>query len=113
MIPDLQMRLILVPIIAMVTAAVAGPDKRPNIVLIMADDLGCGSLGCYGNKEIKTPNIDQLAHAEPQDPWQGRDLDEKMSLPQTDKEMIEVLDESVRGRSIKNYKSTGSNSYKL
>ena len=64
MIPDLQMRLILVPIIALVTAAVAGPDKRPNIVLIMADDLGCGSLGCYGNKEIKTPNIDQLAHAE-------------------------------------------------
>lgn len=35
--------------------------KKPNIVLIMADDLGNGELGCYGQKYIKTPNIDQLA----------------------------------------------------
>lgn len=37
------------------------PVSKPNIVLIMADDLGYGSLGCYGNKEINTPNIDRLA----------------------------------------------------
>ena len=34
---------------------------RPNIVYIMADDLGYGDLGVYGQKKIKTPNLDQLA----------------------------------------------------
>jgi arylsulfatase A-like enzyme len=36
-------------------------DNRPNIVFILADDLGYGDLACYGRKDIKTPNIDRLA----------------------------------------------------
>ena len=34
--------------------------KRPNIVLIMADDMGFSDIGCYGS-EIETPNLDKLA----------------------------------------------------
>ncbi len=34
---------------------------KPNIIYIMADDLGYGEVGCYGQKDIKTPNIDRLA----------------------------------------------------
>ncbi len=36
-------------------------NRKLNVVLIMADDLGYGDLSCYGNSNIKTPNIDKLA----------------------------------------------------
>nr|XP_045361269.1 arylsulfatase L [Camelus bactrianus] len=42
----------------------AGRDlfgSRPSILLLMADDLGIGDVGCYGNTTIRTPNIDRLA----------------------------------------------------
>ncbi len=39
----------------------APANSRPNIVLIVADDLGWGELGCYGQEKIRTPNIDGLA----------------------------------------------------
>ncbi len=36
-------------------------STKPNVVFILADDLGMGDLGCYGQKKLKTPNIDRLA----------------------------------------------------
>jgi arylsulfatase A-like enzyme len=39
----------------------AEPAAKPNVVFILADDLGYGDLGCYGQKKIKTPNLDTLA----------------------------------------------------
>ncbi len=50
-------------IVAIPVAALAAtsPARPPNIVLIIADDLGYGDLGCYGAKAIATPHIDRLA----------------------------------------------------
>ena len=36
-------------------------QQKPNVIIILADDLGYGDLGCYGAKNVETPNVDKLA----------------------------------------------------
>jgi arylsulfatase A-like enzyme len=44
-----------------IASGVSAAERRPNIVLILADDLGINDLACYGRTEHRTPNLDRLA----------------------------------------------------
>jgi arylsulfatase A len=48
-------------LLALLSGAMLEAANKPNIVYIMADDLGYGELGCYGQTKIKTPNLDRMA----------------------------------------------------
>jgi hypothetical protein len=47
--------------LSLITVLAAAESKKPNIVYILVDDAGYGDFGCYGQKTLLTPNVDQLA----------------------------------------------------
>src|SRR5262245_5507473 len=53
--------LVLTTLVAVPSAPAADPPRKPNLVFLLADDLGINDLGCYGRKEHLTPNLDRLA----------------------------------------------------
>ena len=48
---------------ATLPAVSAGQADRPNIVFLFTDDQATYSMGCYGNEDVQTPNLDRLAKA--------------------------------------------------
>lgn len=54
-------RQILLPCIGLAGGAMAQADQRPNVIFLMADDLGYGDLSCYGATRVSTPKIDSIA----------------------------------------------------
>ena len=52
---------IILGLISLLPISLVGEETKPNIIFIMADDLGYGGLSCYGSETIKTPHLDALA----------------------------------------------------
>lgn len=56
-----MLRVLMIAIVACSSICALSQSKQPNIIFLLADDLGYGDIGCYGQQKIETPNINQLA----------------------------------------------------
>ena len=59
--PRLRTALFLLPLLAFALASAHSAEPPPNVIVILADDLGYGDLGSYGSTTIATPRLDQMA----------------------------------------------------
>ena len=53
--------LVAVAAVMLITVTTQAADRRPNIILLLADDLGWTGIGCFGSDSHETPNVDRLA----------------------------------------------------
>jgi|TARA_B110000908_G_scaffold43606_1_gene53070 arylsulfatase A-like enzyme len=54
------MKLIITAATALISTLMVSAAEIPNIIYLMSDDQNIDSMGCYGNSDVKTPNIDRL-----------------------------------------------------
>ncbi|GAA4430576.1 arylsulfatase [Bremerella cremea] len=59
--PRLLTKIVALLLFALPMSAFAAEPTKPNVVFIYVDDLGYGDLGCFGQKQVRTPNLDQMA----------------------------------------------------
>jgi arylsulfatase A-like enzyme len=45
----------------LIASATVAADRKPNFIFVLSDDIAQGDLGCYGQKLIQTPRLDQMA----------------------------------------------------
>jgi N-acetylgalactosamine-6-sulfatase len=57
----MMMKTYMIALLLFLFATISIAAERPNILFLLADDLGWGDLGCYGNQRKRTPNLDKLA----------------------------------------------------
>ena len=60
-IPGIMLFTRLIALCLLVATSVVAAERKPNLIFILADDLGYGDLGCYGQKLIQTPHLDRMA----------------------------------------------------
>ncbi len=81
--------------------AFAVTDSKPNVIIILVDDMGWADLSCFGNQAIQTPNIDRLAAEGTAFTLSGQGRDMELFVSAFGSHMIRAALSSRRARGIR------------